>query len=367
MVLGIIQLNQFYYTVAAILTALFISSTSIPVIIRIAEMKRLIDEPDGMRKRHKSIIPTLGGIGIFSSFLISFSMWGKAGNLESYPFFVAALLMLFLIGIKDDVLMLSPVKKLIIQTIAAAQIVIGGNLVVTNLDGVLGIHHLSYFIGVIFSIFLIIVIINAYNLIDGIDGLAGGIGMICSTIFGIWFLVTDHFSLAILSFVLTGSLVGFLIYNFAPAKIFMGDTGSMVGGFILSYLVINFINLNITGDAGVWRIPAAPVFAFSILIIPMFDTMRIFFIRSIHGKPPFKADYNHIHHRLLHEGMTHRGASLTLWGANVIIVALSFLLRDLNGNLLLLIVLLLSFMILPSVHLFFKIRDRFKVMTALAK
>ncbi len=339
--------DKLVFMLAAVVTALFISYMSIPVIIRIAEMKRLTDEPDGIRKIHHNVIPTLGGIGIFSAFLISFSVWGKANDLESYPFFVAALFMLFLIGIKDDILMLSPIKKLGIQFIAAGLVVIGGNLVISNLYGVLGIHRLPYVFGVLFSIFLIIVIINAYNLIDGIDGLAGGIGIISSVSFGIWFWGVDHISLAVLSFVLAGSLAGFLAFNFSPAKIFMGDTGSMVVGFILSYLVIHFIDLNLTISNTAWRIPSAPVVAFAFLVIPLFDTMRVFTIRTIQRNPPFGADCNHIHHRLLHLGLTHRGAAIFLWAANIVIILLAVMLRELECNILLIIILSFSLMILP--------------------
>lgn len=359
--------DKMVFMLAAVMTALFISYMSIPVIIRIAEMKRLTDEPDGKRKIHQRVIPTLGGIGIFSAFMISFSVWGRANDLESYPFFVAALFMLFLIGIKDDVLMLSPIKKLGIQVLSAALVVIGGNLIVNDLYGVLGIHKLPYVTGVLFSIFLIIVIINAFNLIDGIDGLAGGIGIISSVCFGIWFWGVDHISLAVLSFVLAGSLIGFLVFNFSPAKIFMGDTGSMVVGFILAYLVIHFIDLNQTVGNMAWRIHSAPVIAFAFMVVPLFDTMRVFAIRTFQGNPPFQADCNHIHHRLLSLGLTHRGAAILLWCANLIIILLAVLLRELECNILLIIVLSLSVLILPVVHYSRKLYGHFKTLAVSLK
>ncbi len=340
--------------IAAVFTALFISYSSIPVIIRIAEMKNLLDEPDQKRKLHKNIVPTLGGIAIFASFLISYSVWGNAVEVYSYPAFVGGVLTLFLVGIKDDILMLSPVKKLIAQVLSAFVVVIGGNLSITNMDGILGVHEIPGFIGMIMAAFLIVATINAYNLIDGIDGLAGGIGIICTSTFGVWFWGAGFTSLAILSFVLAGSLAGFLIYNFSPAKIFMGDTGSMVVGFILGYLALNFIQLNQPSSAAMWKMSTAPAFALAVLIIPAFDSVRVFAIRILSGKPPFEPDNNHIHHRMLQMGFNHRGGAIVLYLVNILIILVALAMKDYDPNFIIATVICMAMLMIPSIQIFFK-------------
>lgn len=345
--------------VPAIVTSIVICFAAIPVIIKIADLKKLMDESDQFRKIHHNVIPTLGGIGIFAAFLISFSIWGNAASLESYPFFVAGLFMLFLTGIKDDILTMSANSKLLIQTVAAAEIVIGGGVVFTDFQGLFGIYEVSWITGALVTILAFVALINSYNLIDGIDGLAGGIGIVVSSILGIWFWHTGFISLSVLSFALAGSLVGFLIYNVHPAKIFMGDTGSMAVGFILAYLVMQFLISNNSVAGSGWYIENAPVFAISLLIIPIVDTLRVFTLRILAGKSPFVADRNHTHHQLLNAGMSADIASFCLWMANFVLVALAYFLSDINSTMLMFIVLVGGFSVLPICKSLFSIYSNY--------
>lgn len=312
-----------------------------------------MDEPDQNRKVHKEVVSTLGGIGIFAAFVISFSIWGNAANLETYPFFIAGLFMLFLIGIQDDILTISANRKLIIQILAATEIVLAGGLVLTDFGGLFGIYQVPWFLGAAVTILAFVALINAYNLIDGIDGLAGGIGLVVSSILGIWFWHTGFIALSVLSFALAGALVGFLVYNVHPAKIFMGDTGSMAVGFILSYLVVQFLISNSSITESGWYIENAPVFAISLLIIPIVDTLRVFILRIASGKSPFSADRNHTHHQLLDAGMPVDIASFSLWMANFGIVALAYFFNDLDASILLILVLGCGFSILPLIKFLF--------------
>jgi UDP-N-acetylmuramyl pentapeptide phosphotransferase/UDP-N-acetylglucosamine-1-phosphate transferase len=193
--------------------------------------------------------------------------------------------------------------------------------------------------------------VNSYNLIDGIDGLAGGVGMIVSLILGGWFWLSGFESMAILGIVLFGALLGFLVFNFHPAKIFMGDTGAMAVGFILTYMVFQFIILNDTHPDSAFYIANAPVVAIALLIIPIVDTLRVVILRLLTNRNPLKADYNHIHHELLKSGFLTGTASAVLWTGNAFIVALALYFNTLEANLLLFIILMTGFMILP----FFKI------------
>ncbi|NGP76662.1 undecaprenyl/decaprenyl-phosphate alpha-N-acetylglucosaminyl 1-phosphate transferase [Balneolaceae bacterium YR4-1] len=339
--------------VPAVFTSVIICFISIPVIIKIAELKKLMDEPDKKRKIHKEVVPTLGGIGIFAAFMISFSIWGSAASLESYPFFVAGLFILLLVGIRDDILTISPNKKLLIQLLAAAEIVIGGGVVLTDFGGILGIYQVPWYLGAGITILAFVSLINAINLIDGIDGLAGGIGIVVSSILGIWFWYTGFVALSVLAFSLSGALIGFLIYNVHPAKIFMGDTGSMAVGFILAYLVIQFLVANSTVVSSGWYIENAHIFAISLLIIPIVDTLRVFTLRVASGKSPFVADRNHTHHQLLDVGMSPEVASFSLWMGNFALIAAGFFLNGIDANILLFLILLGGFGILPLTKFLF--------------
>ena len=339
--------------VPAVFTSVMICFISIPVIIKIADLKKLMDEPDENRKIHKEVVPTLGGIGIFAAFLISFSIWGNASSLDSFPFFVAGLFMLFLVGIKDDILGISVNKKLLIQTLAAAEIVLLGGVYLNDLGGIFGIYELPFYIGAPLTILAFVALINAYNLIDGIDGLAGGIGVVLASILGIWFWHTGFIALSVLAFSLSGALIGFLIYNVHPAKIFMGDTGSMAVGFIISYLVIQFLISNNSLAGSGWHIENAPIFAIALLIIPIVDTLRVVALRLASGKSPFVADRNHTHHQLLDIGMSPDIVSFSLWMGNFALVGLAYLLNALEPNILLAVVLLGGFSILPVTKFLF--------------
>jgi len=339
--------------VPAVFTSVIVCFISIPVIIKIASVKQLLDEPDQNRKIHKEVVPTLGGIGIFAAFIISFSIWGNAASLESYPFFVAGLFMLFLAGIKDDILSLSPNKKLLIQLLAASELVFGGGVVLTNYGGVLGIYEVSWIVGALITVLSFVTLVNAHNLIDGIDGLAGGIGIVISSILGIWFWHTGFIALSVLAFSLSGALIGFLIFNIHPAKIFMGDTGSMAVGYIIAYLVIQFLISNNSLVNSSWHIENASVFAISLLIIPIVDTLRVVALRIGAGKSPFVADRNHTHHQLLDVGMSPDIASFSLWMGNFALVSMGYFLNEINPNILLCLVLIGGFSILPITKFIF--------------
>src|SRR5665647_979751 len=277
--------------------AFLITFFSIPVIIIVAKDKKLFDEPDE-RKVHKAVIPTLGGLGIFGGFIIATLMGVPPSMASVLQYFIAAVLGIFFLGIKDDILILSATKKFIGQLVAAGIIIKFGGLQITNMDGFLGVHELPHTVSILLSLFTIVVIINSFNLIDGVDGLAGSLGLLTSLIFGIYFYYSGQPLYAIMALSLAGSLVGFLIYNFSPARIFMGDTGSLLIGLINSILVIKFIN--IAGSPAVaLPLEAAPAIGFAILIVPLFDTLRVFTLRILDRRSPFSPDRTHVHHFLL--------------------------------------------------------------------
>lgn len=327
--------------VFSIIISFTITFLAIPVIIKVAEQKMLFDVPNE-RKIHVSPIPSLGGLGIFAGFVISCLLTISFHNASEFQFFIAAALVIFFLGIKDDILIISPLKKFIGQVLAAFLIIYKGGVQIKSMYGFLGIYELPELFSLMLTYFTVIVIINSFNLIDGVDGLAGSLGFMATFIFGLYFLKIDLLPYATLSFALAGSLAAFLIFNFQPARIFMGDTGSLLIGLTTSILVIKFIN--VSSSSGVsYPLEASPAIGFAILMIPLLDTLRVFGIRILHRRSPFSPDRNHVHHLLLDRGFTHQKVTLTLVSINIMFIALAYLGRSIG----------FTWLIIASVLLFF--------------
>ncbi len=312
------------------LISFFISFYAIPVIIFIAKAKKLYDVPDA-RKIHQDPVPLLGGMGIFIGFILSLLLnFTSDDAFIQFQYFIASFFIIFFLGIGDDIMVLSPLKKFIGQLVVAFILIFKSNLIITNLHGFLGIGQLDTTSSYLFTYFTIIVIINAFNLIDGVDGLAGSIGLIASLIFGSWFFINGDHSFTILSFALAGSIGAFLFYNFNPAKIFMGDAGSMLLGLVNAILVIHFIEE--APFAKVIPVSASPAVGFGILMIPLLDTLRVFCIRLSRGCSPFFPDRNHVHHLFLDRGFSHKTTTLTIAFCSLVFGLLSFFLESLGNT-----------------------------------
>jgi len=328
--------------------AFLVTFFAIPVIIQVAKDKKLFDEPDE-RKVHKNVIPTLGGLGIFAGFIIATLMGVPSGITSELQYFAAAATVIFFLGIKDDILVLSASKKFIGQLIAAGIIIKFGGIQINNMHGFLGIYEISHVTSIILSIFTIIVITNSFNLIDGVDGLAGALGLLTTLVFGVYFFYAGQLMYAVMAFALAGSTLGFLIYNFSPAKIFMGDTGSLLLGLINSILVIKFIN--IAGNpASNFPLEAAPAVGFAILMIPLFDTLRVFGLRILDRRSPFSPDRTHVHHFLLDLGLSHRMVTITCVLVNISFICLAFFLRHLGTTPVLGILLVSAFIFIGIIY-----------------
>ncbi|HLX91454.1 MAG TPA: MraY family glycosyltransferase [Puia sp.] len=299
-----------------------ITFLAIPVIITVAETKKLFDVPDE-RKIHITPVTPLGGLGIFAGFIFACLLTVHFGVSSEFQYFMAASLVIFFLGLKDDILVISAIKKFIGQVLAAFMVIYYGGLQIKSMHGFLGIYQMPEMFSLMLTYFAVIVIINSFNLIDGVDGLAGSLGLISLSIFGIYFLIIDMPAYSILAFSMAASLLAFLIFNFQPAKIFMGDTGSLLIGLVSAILVIKFINVANTTEVS-YPIAAAPAIGFTILLIPLLDTLRVFGIRIFYRRSPFSPDRNHIHHILLDKGFSHRAVTLILVGSNVLAILLMF-------------------------------------------
>ncbi len=328
-----------------VLLSLAISFTvtflAIPVIINVAEMKKLYDVPDA-RKIHQTPITPLGGIGIFAGFVFASLLTINFKISFEFQYFIAATLVIFFLGLKDDILIITPVKKFIGQVLAAFLIVYDGRIQIRSMHGFLGIQELPEMFSLLITYFAVIVIINSFNLIDGVDGLAGSLGLMSSALFGIYFLSVNMPSYYILAFSLSGSLLAFLIFNFQPAKIFMGDTGSLLIGVVNAILAIKFVNVANSSQVP-YPLAASPAIGFTILLIPLLDTLRVFSIRIFKRRSPFSPDRNHIHHLLLDRGLSHRAITLTLVAFNLSLIAFVFFERSLGCTILLFAVFALFF------------------------
>ena len=336
-----------YDIILAMITSFALTYVAIPSIISVARKKKLFDEPDH-RKSHKVRTPSLGGIGIFAGTLFSIILWTPFNYFGDLQYILCAFIIIFLIGAKDDIDPISPSKKLLGQLFAAAILVFKANIRLTSLYGIFGVGALPEPISIILSIFTIIVIINAFNLIDGINGLSGGIGLLISITMGTWFFLIDRVEIAIVAFSLAGSLIAFLKYNVTPAQIFMGDTGSLLLGLVCSILAIKFIDLHKDLAGHPYAFKAAPTMAIAVMILPLFDTLRVFVIRILNGKSPFYPDRSHIHHLMIDSGLSHMNATYILLVVNAIFIFIAIGLQQI-GNLYLLLILIILALVLTSI------------------
>jgi UDP-GlcNAc:undecaprenyl-phosphate/decaprenyl-phosphate GlcNAc-1-phosphate transferase len=352
--------------IGGFLTAFALVLIATPSLIKVAKLKHLVDEPGDARKLHRRSVPTIGGIMIFAGTIIAYCLWfpsregwvfgnnyNTIGALNEFKYLVACMFMLFFLGLKDDIVGVSPVKKLLVHLLVGFILVYVADIRVTQFWGLFEIEQeLPYWISVILSMFVYIVIVNAINLIDGVDGLAAGVGLIASLTFAYWFYRTGDQPLALLAMGLGGSLLGFLIYNFQPAKLFMGDSGSLIIGVVLFVLAVKMVEFPVGRMLPTMRAVPKPVLAMAILSYPLIDTLRVFIIRASKGRSPFSADKNHIHHKLLSLGLSHMQTALILYGFTLFIILLTFLSPDYTPNITFLIVGTVAVLSLNSVFLF---------------
>lgn len=319
------------YYVSIISLAFFLVRFSIPSIIHAANKYSLYDSLDLHRKEHKDSISRLGGIGLFCGFTITVLLFATTVHYQEANFLISSSIILFALGIKDDIYGVSPSTKFALQIVVALILVTLGGFRLSSLYGVFGVWDVHPVVGGVFSIAVIIFINNAFNLIDGVDGLAGTVGAIVCFCFGTFFALGNNIAYAFIAFSMFGAVMGFLVFNYPPAKIFMGDTGSLIIGLVAVILAIKFIEINKIGISPDRTFNSAPAIAVAVLIVPIFDSLRIFFIRVVNRKSPFRGDRNHIHHRLLRLGLSAKQIMLLTASFNIVMIGSTVLLQDL-GN-----------------------------------
>jgi UDP-N-acetylmuramyl pentapeptide phosphotransferase/UDP-N-acetylglucosamine-1-phosphate transferase len=340
-----------YILLLGFFTAFVVALLTMPSLIKVARMKHLVDEPTEARKLHHRSVPTIGGIIIFAAIIFSYALWFPRGSridlmadgyrdlylamgraYMDFKFVIAALVLLFFIGVKDDIVGFSPVKKLMGHMIVGYILVMVAGIRIDDMHGIFGVYELPEAVSIAFSFFVYVVVVNGINLIDGVDGLAGGVGVIAALAYGTWLYLAGDVSLALLAAVLAGAVAGFLIFNVHPARIFMGDSGSLIIGAVLAVLAMKIVDHDTSRLPLQLRQLPTPIFAMSVLAYPLVDTLRVFIVRMARGVSPFAADRNHIHHRLMDLGLGHWGTVLVIYGYVLAIIALSLTARKWHPN-----------------------------------
>ncbi len=337
--------SNYKFALLCFITAFVVTLIAIPPLISLIKKYNLYDNPS-VRKIHSVPIPTMGGIAIVTGMMMALFLWFPFSNTVPQISFFFSILVMFGLGIMDDLKDLSAKYKFIIQTGLAGLIALSGIRII-SFEGLFGIHELPLMTQYTFTFLAIVGITNAFNLIDGIDGLAGGIGFMSLVILGLFLTLSGDVNTALIAFALSGGILAFMYFNLNPARIFMGDTGSLILGFVVAVLCIRLLQVNVFSPNSV--IPHAPVFVLGIVFIPVFDTIRVFATRIWKGKSPFVADKTHIHHLLTNQGFSHGFAAKMICFIHGFILIEVYWLRALQPELILAI--LLAFMLLVTVLL----------------
>ncbi len=331
-----ILLILLYSSISFLISVLFF-----PVVIKLFKKWEILDT-SGEHKVQRTFIPSMGGISILLGVTLALLMSLPLQEWTGLKYFFISIGLMFLIGLRDDVLALNPKQKLFSQFLPVFLLVFLDGSLLTSFYGLVPTPLFPPFMSWTISIITFVIITNAYNLIDGVDGLAGTIGLICLLFFGIWFYEAGNRPISLISFCFAGSVVAFLFFNWQSSRIFMGDTGALMVGLLLAYLAIRFINENAALPAGhPAKFEASIGTAVCVLIIPIFDTLRVIVLRIRKMQSPFRADRNHIHHRFLNMGFSHAHTVLILAGINIFFIALALLLRGNNDALILGLVVLI--------------------------
>lgn len=330
------------YPFLAVIFSFLVGLSFMPTVIDIAKKRNFVVKPN-KRTSHEGAIPNIGGINIFISFLLTVFLF-SFGIISQLQFIIVGVFIILIVGFVDDLIDLKATWKLIGELASAFFLIVVSDIRLSHLHGFLGINEIPLFSSYILSFFVFIVIINSLNLIDGIDGLASGLGILYCLFFAIYFNVTNSPNLAVSAYAMVGSLTVFFIYNVfgRKSKIFMGDSGSLLLGYMITLYVFEFCEMN-----AFHRVPqeynftAAPAIAISLLVVPLFDTLRVIATRIKKGTSPFSPDKNHIHHLLLRTGLKHRSVTYVLISITILFFIIAILAKNWsNGSLVLLVFIL---------------------------
>lgn len=302
-----------------------------PFIVRIAKAKGFVVRPN-KRTSHTGYVPNIGGLNICFSFMLTYLLF-EYDQLNQSQFFLIGLFAIMAVGFIDDVLVLTPTAKLLGETFAGIALVGFADLRITHLHGIFGITEIGIIPSYLLSMFILIAIINAINLIDGVDGLASGLGILYCLFFAIYFGLAGENAWSVLGICMIGALAVFFIYNVFGhrEKIFMGDSGSLLLGYLITAFVFHFCEINAYHEVPEWlQMNATPAVAICVLTVPIFDTIRVSLTRIKQHRSPFQPDKNHIHHLLLRTGLNHVQTTCVLLTVSLLFIAWAIIGRNWN-------------------------------------
>lgn len=327
----------------ALLTAFSIGISIFPVLIKIFTKFNYSDAPGG-RKIHLNEVPSMGGIAFFIAALLSILIWNWPLSPLSYRFLIGGILLVFFVGLRDDMVELKASRKLLGQLIAVTMVVVAADIRIKDLHGFLGVGELPLLVSYGFSAFVLLALTNAFNLIDGLDGLAGTMAVLVFSCLGLWFMYHGLESLAVLSFTFLGGVLAFLVFNWHPAKIFMGDTGSLTLGFTMGALIIAFMEHNalLPENSSPWRFESVFSMGVALMMFPLYDMARVFFRRIKRGQGPMTPDKSHVHHFLMRMGLKHNQVALLLGSIQLSFIVIAVLMKNYSDHIVLPIISVLA-------------------------
>ncbi|MFV8837911.1 MraY family glycosyltransferase [Salinimicrobium soli] len=340
--------NYWWFLTSTFLGTFGVTFYLIPKVLWVSKEKNLMASVNE-RSSHTTAVPTFGGVAFYITIILVLSLLQGLRLTYIGNHLIAAITILFMVGLKDDLVISTARVKLVGQITAALFLIFSPELDFNNLHGFVGIHEIPALVGYLLKAFLVLGLVNAYNLIDGIDGLAAIIGILIAAVFALVFYTTGEPYYVLVSISVAGILSAFLRFNFSRGrnKIFMGDAGSLVIGLILSFLSLKILVME--PDLPLMEQGYHPgnrlLFLACALFIPIFDTLRVIIIRKLNGNSPFEPDRNHLHHVLLDLGLSHFKASISLGLLNLVIIGIFFSLSNKLSHLylVLLVVLLYAF------------------------
>lgn len=332
-------------------TSFITANWLMPQAIRFAHRFQLVDHPD-FRKKHTNSTPILGGVSIFIS--VIFALILSSLYLYNYPNIeldfkivfglCSAVSLMVFFGLKDDILAVSPLEKIVFQVITALFVIVSCGVRIDNFAGLFNIYELPIFLSYVFSVFVFVIVVNAFNLIDGIDGLSASIGLLCTIFFGVFFYLNELVSQSIFMFCYAGALSAFLIYNFKK-QLFLGDNGSMGLGVVIAFGVFSIISIsngaNLVEGSG-YFFNNISVIVLALISYPLLDMIRVFCVRLINGNNPFSPDRNHLHHHLINLKFNHFESTSIVVLYTISITVIAFALNSYNITSHFFIMLLLS-------------------------
>ncbi len=350
--------HYIFFTAILFIGAFVTTYILIPKVILVTNAKKL-STPVNSRSAHIIPTPSFGGVAFFTTLILLISLIQSMLSYFGGNNIIAGLTILFMVGLKDDLVISTAKVKLIGQLIAASFVIFLPQLQIVTFHGFLNIYEISPIFSIPLALILMLAIINAYNLIDGIDGLAGIIGIIICSIYAVIFFFTKRDFSFLICVAVIAILGAFLRYNLSSGtnKIFMGDSGSLIIGFLLGFLTLRFLTIDSFAILNYeLKSENRLIFVVAILFIPIFDTTRIIISRLLKKQNPFTADRNHAHHILIDLGLSHVKASVLLGFLNIFIVLVFLLLGRYYSSIIMTMVMGLLFLLFT--YLFFALKTR---------